>query len=107
MTNDDDIWGKPRETRAEAAARIMSGLRLDVDQADPPEVADRKARERRERLEQHDSLFRPGYMEINGRLYSAELAGQLGFEVRYGPAPERDADGFIRWETGDADGRPD
>ncbi len=101
MTTDDDIWSRSRETRRETADRLMASLHLNVEQSDPPEVAARKARERKERIEAHDRLFRPGYVEINGRLYSAELAAQLGYEVRYGPAPERDDEGFIRWTVGD------
>ncbi len=68
------------ESRKDAAARILKGLRLDVDQSDPPEVADRKAREAAQRMAEHDALFAPGFMLINNRLVSRELGRQLGFD---------------------------
>jgi hypothetical protein len=78
---DDDIWGRTRENRRATADRLMTGLRLDVDHSDPPEVQERKARERAAKLEAHDRMFAPGYVTAGGRLMSTELATKLGYEI--------------------------
>ncbi len=68
------------ESKRQTADRLMSRLRLNVDQSDPPEVAQRKAREAAQRMAEHDALFAPGFMLINNRLVSRELGRQLGFD---------------------------
>jgi len=69
------------ETRHQAADRLLAGLHLDVDHADPPEVAERKAKERAARLDQHDHMFRDGFTYAGGRLMSNELATKLGYRI--------------------------
>jgi hypothetical protein len=83
MTDEDSIWDRTRENRRAIADRLMTGLHLDVDQSDPPEVAERKARERAAKLEQHDAMFSSGYVTAGGRLMSVELAKRLGYEVGF------------------------
>ena len=88
----DDIWTTGRrETRRQAAVRIMTDLQLGTGRSDPPEVAARKARETAERLAQHDAYHADDFLRLRGapRPISKGLATQLGYSVQQ-----------VRWAAG-------
>lgn len=84
MSDDfENFYRGSRESRREFVTRRLADLRLDVDQTDPPEIAERKERERAARLAAHDALFADDFVEVAGapRLISTDLAHKLGYRI--------------------------